>query len=252
MAVGTNGVPRSGFDADKNNFAPRVGFAWTLGEDEKTVLRGGYGVYYDQSPLAPAEALYFNSPFFDNNIFFSLPGLPLTLNDPFPSFFPFPLPDSALAIQRDLRTGYMQHWNFNVERQLWRASVLEVAYVGSKGTKPYRSRHQSAATERVATGTALVPRPDPRFDDIDLLESRANSSYNAMQVRFQQRLTRGSALASYTWSKSIDDASNFFSSAGDPNFPQNSFNVAAERGRSNFDVAHRLSAELLVCASVRR
>ncbi|HEU4871646.1 MAG TPA: TonB-dependent receptor, partial [Pyrinomonadaceae bacterium] len=108
VAVGTNGVPRSGFDADKNNFAPRVGFAWTLGEDEKTVLRGGYGVYYDQSPLAPAEALYFNSPFFDNNIFFSLPGLPLTLNDPFPSFFPFPLPDSALAIQRDLRTGYMQ------------------------------------------------------------------------------------------------------------------------------------------------
>ena len=50
-----------------------------------------------------------------------------------------------------------------------------------------------------------------------------------------------SALASYTWSKSIDDASNFFSSAGDPNFPQNSFNVAAERGRSNFDVRHRLS-----------
>ena len=62
-------------------------------------------------------------------------------------------------------------------------------------------------------------------------------------MRYQQRLTRGfSALASYTWSKSIDDASNFFSSAGDPNFPQNSYNVAAERGRSNFDVAHRLSA----------
>jgi hypothetical protein len=243
VAVGTNGVPRSGFDADKNNFAPRVGFAWTVGEDEKTVLRGGYGVYYDQSPLAPAEALYFNSPFFDNNIFFSLPGLPLTLNDPFPSFFPFPLPDSALAIQRDLRTGYMQHWNFNVERQLWRASVLEVAYVGSKGTKLLTARDINQPQPSVLPpGLPFVPRPDPRFDDIDLLESRANSSYNAMQVRFQQRLTRGfSALASYTWSKSIDDASNFFSSAGDPNFPQNSFNVAAERGRSNFDVAHRLN-----------
>jgi Carboxypeptidase regulatory-like domain/TonB dependent receptor len=243
VAVGTNGVPRSGFDADKNNFAPRVGFAWTLGEDEKTVLRGGYGVYYDQSPLAPAEALYFNSPFFDNNIFFSLPGLPLTLNDPFPSFFPFPLPDSALAIQRDLRTGYMQHWNFNVERELWRASVLEIAYVGSKGTKLLTARDINQPQPSVLPpGLPFVPRPDPRFDDIDLLESRANSSYNAMQVRFQQRLARGfSALASYTWSKSIDDASNFFSSAGDPNFPQDSFNVAAERGRSNFDVAHRLS-----------
>jgi hypothetical protein len=242
VQVGTNGVPRSGFEADKNNFAPRVGFAWSI--SEKTVLRGGYGIYYDQSPLAPAEALYFNSPFFDNNIFFSLPGLPLTLNDPFPAFFPFPLPDSALAIQRDLRTGYMQHWNFNVERQLGTSSVIELAYVGSKGTKLLTARDINQPQPSVLPpGLPFVPRPAPRFDDIDLLESRANSNYNALQARFQQRLSRGfSALVSYTWSKSIDDASNFFSSAGDPNFPQNSYNVAAERGRSNFDVSHRLSA----------
>ena len=243
VPVGTNGVPRSGFEPDRNNFAPRVGFAWTIGDDEKTVLRGGYGIYYDQSPLAPAEALYFNSPFFDNNIFFPFPGLPLTLSNPFPAFFPFPLPDSALAIQRDLRTGYMQHWNFNVERQFGDKTVVEVAYVGSKGTKLLTARDINQPQPSVLPpGLPFVPRPDPRFDDIDLLESRANSNYNALQMRFQQRLTRGfSALASYTWSKSIDDASNFFSSAGDPNFPQNSYNVAAERGRSNFDVSHRLS-----------
>lgn len=241
VAVGTNGVPRSGFTADKNNFAPRAGFAWTIGEE--TVLRGGYGIYYDQSPLAPAEALYFNFPYFDNNIFFSLPGLPLTLNDPFPTFFPFPLPDSALAIQRDLRTGYMQHWNLNVERQLGSRSVMELAYVGSKGTKLLTARDINQPQPGVLPpGLPFVPRPDPRFDDIDLLESRANSNYNALQARFQQRLSRGfTTLASYTWSKSIDDASNFFSSAGDPNFPQNSYDVAAERGRSNFDVRHRLS-----------
>ena len=254
VPVGTNGVPRSGFDPDKNNFAPRVGFAWSLGREEKTVLRGGYGIYYDQSPLSPAEALYFNSPFFDNNIFFSLPGLPLTLNDPFPSFFPFPLPDSALAIQRDLRTGYMQHWNFNVERQLWDKTVLEVAYVGSKGTKLLTARDINQPQPSVLPpGLPFVPRPDPRFDDIDLLESRANSNYNALQLRLQQRLKHGfSALASYTWSKSIDDASNFFSSAGDPNFPQNSNNVAAERGRSNFDVTHRLSASYAYALPFRR
>ena len=243
VQVGTNGVPRSGFEADKNNFAPRVGFAWTIGDDQRTVLRGGYGVYYDQSALAPAEALYFNSPFFDNNIFFPLQGLPLTLNDPFPSFFPFPLPDSALAIQRDLRTGYMQHWNLNVQRQLGERGVIELAYVGSKGTKLLTARDINQPQPSVLPpGLPFVPRPDPRFDDIDLLESRANSNYNALQARFQQRLARGfTALASYTWSKSIDDASNFFSSAGDPNFPQNSFDAAAERGRSNFDVRHRLS-----------
>ena len=244
VKVGTNGVPRSGFEADKNNFAPRVGFAWTIGSDQATVLRGGYGVYYDQSPLAPAEALYFNSPYFDNNIFFSLPGLPLTLANPFPSFFPFPLPDSALAIQRDLRTGYMQHWNLNIERQLWRRNVLEVAYVGSKGTKLVTARDiNQPAPGALPPGLPIVPRPNPFFDDIDLLESRANSNYHALQARFEQRLSHGfSGLISYTWSKSIDDASNFFTSAGDPNFPQNSYNVRAERGRSNFDVRQRLSA----------
>jgi hypothetical protein len=241
VPVGANGVPRSGFEADKNNFAPRVGFAWTF--RDTTVLRGGYGVYYDQSPLAPAESLYFNSPFFDNNIFFSLPGLPLTLSDPFPSFFPFPLPDSALAIQPDLRTGYMQHWNFNIEQQLGSKTVFEVAYVGSKGAKLLTARDiNQPQPSALPPGLPFVPRPDPRFDDIDLLESRGNSNYNALQMRFQQRLFHGlTSLASYTWSKSIDDASNFFSSAGDPNFPQNSYDVAAERGRSNFDVRHRLS-----------
>ena len=243
VQVGTNGLPRSGFDADKNNFAPRVGFAWSLGESEATVIRGGYGVYYDQSALAPAEAIYFNAPFFDNNIFFPLQGLPLTLSDPFPAFFPFALPDSALAIQRDLRTGYMQHWNLNVERQIGNRGVVELAYVGSKGTKLLTARDINQPQPSVLPpGLPFVPRPDPRFDDIDLLESRANSNYNALQARYQQRLSRGlTALASYTWSKSIDDASNFFTSAGDPNFPQNSLDVGAERGRSNFDVRHRLS-----------
>lgn len=244
VRVGTNGVPRSGFTPDKNNFAPRVGFAWTLGADQRTVVRAGYGVYYDQSPLAPGEALYFNSPFFDNNIFFSLPGLPLTLSNPFPSFFPFPLPDSALAIQRDLRTAYMQHWNLNVQRELPGNGILEIAYVGSKGTKLLTARDiNQPQPSALPPGLPFVPRPNPQFDDIDLLESRANSSYNSLQVRFQQRLSNGlAALVSYTWSKSIDDASNFFSSAGDPNFPQNSYDARSERGRSNFDVRHRLSA----------
>jgi hypothetical protein len=239
VAVGTRGVPRGGFEADKNNFAPRVGFAWTIGEEGRTVVRGGYGVYYDQSALAPGEALYFNSPYFDFNLFFPLPGLPLTLDDPFPSFFPFPLPDSALAIQRDLRTAYMQHWNLNVQRQLGQNRVLEVAYVGSKGTKLLSARD---INQGVPNATGFVFRPVASFDDINILESRANSNYHSLQTRFQQRLSRGlSVLASYTWSKSIDDASNFFTSAGDPNFPQDSFNTRAERGRSNFDVRHRLS-----------
>ena len=155
------------FHADKNNFAPRVGFAWTIGEDQATVVRGGYGVYYDQSALAPGEALYFNAPYFDFNLFFPFPGLPLTSNDPFPAFFPFPLPDSALAIQRDLRTGYMQHWSVSVQQQLGRSRVLEVAYVGSKGTKLLSARDINQPQPSVLPpGLPFVPRPNPFFDDI--------------------------------------------------------------------------------------
>jgi hypothetical protein len=239
VAVGTSGVPRSGYEPDKNNFAPRVGLAWTLGPRERTVLRAGYGVYYDQSALAPGEALYFNAPYFDFNLYFSLPGLPLSLSDPFPSFFPLPLPDSALAIQRDLRTAYMQHWSLGVQRELGGSRVLDVAYVGSKGTKLLAARDLNQGQ---LTTLPFVIRPVPQFDDINILESRSNSNYHSLQVRFQQRMDFGlSLLSSYTWSKSIDDASSFFTSAGDPNFPQNSYDLRLERALSNFDVRHRLS-----------
>lgn len=240
VPVGTNGVPRSGFQPDRNNFAPRIGFAWTPREDGKTVLRGGYGVYFDQSALAPGEALYFNAPYFDFNLFFPLPGLPLTLSNPFPNNFPFLLPDSALAIQRDFRTPYMQHWNFNIQQELGHSRVLEVAYVGSKGTKLVSARDFNQPLQPSAA--PFNPRPDQLFADINILESRASSNYNSLQVKFQQRLSNGlQLLSSYTWSKSIDDASNFFTSAGDPNFPQDSYNVRGERARSNFDVRQRLS-----------
>ena len=243
VQVGTAGMPRAGYESDKNNLAPRVGLAWTIGEKQDTVLRAGYGVYYDTSPLAPGEALYFNSPYFDFNLFFPLPGLPLTLSNPFPAFFPFALPDSAQAIQRDLRTPYMQHWNVSVQQQLGRSRVVELAYVGSKGTSLLSARDiNQPQPSALPPGLPFVPRPIPQFDEINTIESRANSNYHALQARFQQRLSRGLVmLASYTWSKSIDDASNFFPSAGDPNYPQNSYNLHAERGRSNFDVPHRLA-----------
>lgn len=239
VRVGTGNIPRSGYEADRNNFAPRVGLAWTLGSKGNTVLRAGYGLYYDQSALAPSEGLYFNPPFFDFKLFFPLQGLPLTLNDPFPASFPFELPRSAFAFQRDLRTPYTQHWSASLQQQLGKNRMFEAAYVASKGTKLITARD---INQPAPSAAPINPRPVPQFDDITLEESSANSSYNSLQVRFEQRLSFGlSMLSSYTWAKSIDNASSFFSSAGDPNFPQDSFNTKAERGRSNFDVRHRLS-----------
>lgn len=239
VPVGAGGIPRSGYEADANNWAPRIGFAWAPGSGASTVVRGGYGVYYDQSALAPGEGLYFNAPYFDFNLYFPLPGLPLTLDDPFPRNFSLPLPESALTFQRDLRSGYLHHWSVSLGRQLGASRAVDLAYVGSRG------RNLVAARDINQPAPSPQPfnlRPVPQFADITAIESRARSRYDALQVRVQQRLDAGlSLLTSYTLSKSMDDASGFFSSAGDPNFPQDSNNPRAEWGRSNFDVRHRLS-----------
>jgi outer membrane receptor protein involved in Fe transport len=238
VQVGTGGIPRGGYLPDRNNWAPRVGLAWRPGQG-RTVIRSGYGIYYDQSSLATGEGLYFNAPYFDFRLYFPFGQIPLTLFDPFPANFPITLPPSALAFQTDLRSAYAQHWDFSVQREIGRNRLVEAAYAGSKGTKLLGARDLN---QPAPSAQQPNPRPVPRFDDINLLESRGNSSHHSLQARFQQTLRGGlSALASYTWSKSIDDASSFFASAGDPNFPQDSLNTRAERALSNFDLRHRFS-----------
>ncbi len=243
-AVGSAGMPRGGYRPDRNNLAPRGGFAWTFGEDARNILRGGYGIYYNQGALATSEGLYFNPPYFNLGVYFPAPGLPpLTLADPFPASFPVVIPQSATAYQRDLKTPWMEHWNINVQRQIAQTRSLELAYVGSRGHDLISARDVNQAPART---TPVNLRPNPAFADITLIESRATSRYNSLQVRYQERPARGmSLLMSYTLGKATDDASGFFTSAGDPNFPQNSLDPAAERGRSSFDVRHRLSMSVL-------
>jgi hypothetical protein len=237
VRVGTGGIPRAGYFADRNNFGPRLGVAWNAREG--TVVRAGYGVYFDQSALAPSEGLYFSPPYFDLRLFVISATQQIRVDNPFPSNFPR-TPGSAFSFQRDLRIPYVQHWNFSIQQRLGRARVLEASYVGSKGTKLYSARDINQAPPSAAF--PFPYRPVLQFDDITQLESRGNSNYHSLQLRFQQRLQNGlSMLASYTMGKSIDDASGFFPSAGDPNFPQDSQNVRLERARSNFDVRQRLS-----------
>src|SRR5262245_26116050 len=120
------------------------------------------------------------------------------------------------------------------------SDLIEVAYVASRGVKLLAGRD---INQPQPSAQQPNPRPLPQFSDITLLESRANSNYHSLQLTYQQRLSGGlSVLGSYTYSKSIDDASGFFSSAGDANFPQDSNHPGAERGRSNFDLRHRFSA----------
>jgi hypothetical protein len=238
VPVGQGGMPRAGFLADRNNLAPRLGVAWTA--RDSTVVRGGYGISYDQAALAPNEFLYFNSPFFDLNLFFTVPqAFLLTLSDPFPATFPLFLPDSATSVQRDLKTGFLHQWHASVQQQLGDSRSLEITYVGSRGRNLIAARDINQPAPSPAFPNL---RPNPLFADILAIESRARSEYDALQLTFDQRLDAGlSATVAYTLGQSKDDASAFFSSAGDANFPMDSNNPAAEFARSNFDVRHRVA-----------
>jgi outer membrane receptor protein involved in Fe transport len=237
QAVGTGDLPRAGYEADRNNWAPRVGLSWAPGEGT-TVVRGSYGIHYNQSALAPSEGLYFNAPYFQLRAFFPSAAAPLFVNDPFPAQAAF-FPQSGTAFQADLRTPFMHQFNVNVQRQLGPSRLVEAAYVGSRGRNLIAGRDLN---QPAASPQPLNLRPNPLFGDITFIESRARSRYDSLQLRFEQHLVRGlSILGAYTLGKSEDDASAFFPSGGDPNFPQDSNNLDAEWGRSNFDVRHRAS-----------
>jgi hypothetical protein len=229
VRVGTGGMPRGGYVADRNNIAPRIGFAWTVGADRMNVIRGGYGIYYNQPTLA-ASGLLFPIPS-GNHLADELAALGLVF-----------IPPSAVAYQRDLQTPRMESWNVNFQHQLGQSRAFEFAYVASRG-------HDLLAARDINQPPASPNRPNLRpntfFADIAMLESRATSEYNGFHIRFQQRAATGtSMLATYTVGKSLDDASGFLPSAGDPNFPQNSLDVPAERARSSFDVRHRFSGAI--------
>ena len=238
IRVGTNGVPRGGYQPDRDNWAPRIGLAWNPSQ-KGTLLRVGYGIYYDQGSLAPGEGLYFNPPYYVSSLYYSSAQYPLSLSNPFPANYPLAQGPSALAFQRNLRTAYVQQWNASIQREAGRSRTFELAYAGSKGTKLLGARDLN---QPLPSAQPYNPRPVPQFADINILESRGDSIYHSMQARFQQTLRGGlTALASYTWSKSIDDGSGFFSTAGDPNYPQDSRHANLERGLSDFDVRQRLS-----------
>jgi outer membrane receptor protein involved in Fe transport len=262
LRVGEAGLPAL-YQPDHNNFAPRLGFAYDLTGQGRTILRGGYGLYYD----TPSQD-YFLLQGFQNGGPGSpatnpLPGLGVfnvtfgpTATIPFGPNVPIfgnatgapPTSNIALfAVDQNLRTPYIHNYNLNIQQELRPGTVLQVGYVGSRGTKLFRVRDiNQASPGPAATRQSRRPFNEqfPQFSFIDYLETSANSNYNALQTTLKQRLARGlNFYIAYTWSKSIDDASNgIYGGTRGVSFPQDSFNLRAERAVSSFDTRHRFSA----------
>ncbi len=209
------------------NFAPRFGLAYLLSQTpgSETVLRGGVGLFYDTGTGQIADSVVF-APYVRSratpNAVFPLTDLsvatppPFSLNPPFGTFF---------TAARDLELPLTYQWNVALERSLGTNSTLSASYVAAVARRLLRQ-------DSVAT-------PNANFATLRVTRNAATSDYHSMQLQFQRRLSRGfQALASYTWSHSIDTASNDSS----VNAPLNLINIESERGPSDFDVRHNFIA----------
>ena len=247
--VGTDGL-HGVFNRDLNNFGPRVGFAWNV--FSKTVVRGAYGVYYDYIPQDLLIANFTNSAGLATNPIGPQPVLSLsntydstawsginpanTVVSPIPAPYP-PAGADIFFTPRNLVTPYSQNWNLNIERELNATLALQLGYIGSKGTKLVRLRD---ANQPDINGN----RPNQNYGFMDEFATISASNYNAFQATLRTRNWHGlSGFTGYTFSKSLDDASdgidfNFATVA----IPQDSNNLAAEHGPSNFDTRQRFTA----------
>lgn len=226
----TGSFPRTLINPDRNNFAPRIGIAWK--PMAKTVVRAGYGINYNTTAYAGiVQNLAFQPPFTFTETNIGTFASPLALQNAFPAQ-PNVLTNNY-AVDRNFRLGYVQMWNLNIQRELTRTLVLQVDYSGSKGTHLDMQR----APNRLPNGGLRIPGVQAfLFED-----SVADSIMHSGAVRLNKRMSHGLSLgASYTFSKSIDNASSIGGSATGT-VAQNDQDLAAERGLSSFDQPHRVS-----------
>ena len=257
---------------DRDNIEPRFGLAWQPFANGKTVLRGGYGIFYDQT----FGDVYFqkasNPPFVrlnEGNVGLAFPYIESGTYPPgsglliqnaltnvtgtsYPSMSPF---------QLNFQNAFIQQWTVDVQRQVGTTWLFDLGYVGTRGlhlvqmsdpNQPYNLTSGGSAPAamqsqiQAACSAGSCPAPIPYLASFAYTQSAGSSIYHALQAKVERRFNQGfSILAAYTYSKSIDTASGPVSNSRNANFPQNSYDLAAEKAPSDFNFPHRLSLEFL-------
>ncbi len=233
------------YPKDFNNFAPRASVAWDVSGNARTVVRAGWGLYYDS----------FSQDFFVGQ-------LPFNTFNPGPAYngigadavtFSFSPPaviapgvrvfeastfsaTDVFTVDQNIRTPYIQVYNANVQRELATKVAVQVGFVGSAGRKLFRYRDINQVNP--ATGTVAFPA----FIYVNQFETTARSNYkslqSSLQIRNWHRLT---STLNYTWSHSTDTASDGQDYVPNATQPDNSFQPERERANSNFDMRHHLT-----------
>jgi hypothetical protein len=258
---------------DPNNFGPRVGFAWSPFKSGRLALHAGCGIFFAPPSFFYLALEYFAPPFFLDS---ETSGQPFTnpfATAPPESNFPMVQPGSIISgssIDRNARTPYTQQFNTSVQYELLHDTTLQIAYVGSRGVKLFRSVGVNQApiaslshpitnavtgrviTDNTAENAALrAPMQGVNSASFALNESTAQSTYHSFQMTLSRRFSRGLQFSSsYTFSRSIDNASNPGGGANSDgsldrsggldtaNVWGNQLNPRANRGISDFDRTH--------------
>ncbi|MGH9341811.1 MAG: carboxypeptidase regulatory-like domain-containing protein [Acidobacteriota bacterium] len=241
------GFPGRGLRAgDKNNFAPRLGFAFRPFSNARSVVRGGYGIYYDDFTSGITANQIFSGPFTVERRFRnSIEGgeAVLTFDDPFLG------QETMGAIQfrftaPDVVNPYIQQWNLTLEQDIGFNTGLRLSYIGSKGTQLTFRRNTNQpppSTEPFSNDR----RPLPFFGELRMTDNGGNSSYNALSVNLERKMRGGLYFqTNWTWAKSLADVDD------DGNVErgiiiENAFCRACERGNTRYSPRHRLIANLI-------
>jgi hypothetical protein len=238
-----DGVSARGlYNADRNNFAPRFGFAYSV--NQKTVVRGGYGVFFTNSQnfLNNFVINRRQPPFAETQQVTSSTATPqISFANPFANATA-PAVIGTQNIDPQFREGYVQQWNLSAQRELPGGVSFDVGYVGNKGTKLSELVFFNIPLPG-PSATIQARRPFPTWGTALSLNSFVTSNYHALQTKAQKRFASGlSFLASYTYAKAIDissergngDRGGGFDSSGNPRDL-----IGYSRARSGFDIRHR-------------
>jgi hypothetical protein len=238
-------------DPQRLNFAPRLGLAIRMphwfSRSRDTVFRAGYGIYYSPALAIEAYDLVRNGVINQTNqpsglvpLLTIQNGFPQTTSTGFPSYY---------GVDPHAPTTYAQQWTASIQHELPGNILLEIAYIGTKGTDLSLFRRFNTPAQ-VEIGADLPPRPGDlqslrTFPDLGTLyqiQHIGNSIYNSLQIKSEKRLTRRlSFLTSFVWAKSIDDADAPVVGNYDSFGAQDERNLHLERGLSFFDVRYRLT-----------
>jgi hypothetical protein len=243
--VGTHGVPSSGANDNKLNFAPRLGFAYKV--TGKTVFHAGFGIYYSAPNVGNSAGLSANVPTnnywaFNNSKTYGAAtnGAPFNYTSngfvhtrvTSASNLPANLP--AYAQDPNAKTPYSEQWHATIEQQIPFSTVLKIGYVGTRGVHLDDSRDINAGSPGTTNVTAN--RPYPFFAQINLLETEQISNYHALQITAERRAHGLNFLVSYSYSHALDEGT---SSAGSV---LNPYNLRADYGNSDLNIPNRLVA----------